>query len=85
MIPDVRTIEGVFKMFVRTGPGWDDCETYVEVEVDLLVPGRYFLPSFILPQTENLIFTLLATRRAEVEPRTNPRYLRRGEFRLQAR
>ncbi len=40
MIPDVRTIEGIFKMFVRTGSGHDCCSTYFEVEVDLVMPGE---------------------------------------------
>lgn len=39
MIPNTKLISGVFKMFVKTGPGYDDCPTYHEIEVDLVLTG----------------------------------------------
>lgn len=47
-IPDKRTIEGVIRVFVRTGPSVGDeaCATDVDVGVDLKVAGalRAFRP-----------------------------------------
>lgn len=32
--------EGIMKIFVETGPGFDECAAYRRIEVDLKAPGE---------------------------------------------
>ena len=48
IIPDTRLIEGVIKVFVKTGPAYNEnCEVDAAVEVDLVMPGMSRLPMAI--------------------------------------
>ena len=42
IIPSTRLIEGIIRIFVRTGPTYGDsfCKEDQEVEVDIAVPGK---------------------------------------------
>ena len=39
-IPKSRMIENVLRIFVKTGPRFDDCNDRVDVEVDLIENGK---------------------------------------------
>lgn len=39
IIPDTRLLSNIMKVFVRTGPGFDNCPTVIPVEVDLIESG----------------------------------------------
>jgi hypothetical protein len=40
IIPDTRMIEAIMKVFVRTGPGQDQCQEVRNIELDLILCGR---------------------------------------------
>ncbi|KAL2813749.1 hypothetical protein BDW59DRAFT_176661 [Aspergillus cavernicola] len=39
IIPNTRLLSNLMKIFVRTGPGYDNCEGSIPVEVDLIESG----------------------------------------------
>lgn len=39
IIPDTRLLSNIMKVFVRTGPGFDNCQTAIPVKVDLIESG----------------------------------------------
>ncbi|OJI84630.1 hypothetical protein ASPTUDRAFT_121725 [Aspergillus tubingensis CBS 134.48] len=40
IIPNTRLISNILKVFVRTGPGYDNCVMALPVEVDLIESGK---------------------------------------------
>jgi hypothetical protein len=38
-MPDSRLVEGVLKIFVKTGPTWDDCREQHRIELDIKQAG----------------------------------------------
>ena len=40
IIPASRLIDGVIKVFVKTGPGYDACPGSYNVEIDLIIKGK---------------------------------------------
>jgi hypothetical protein len=43
IIPNTRTIDGTMRIIVRTGPGYDQCEMPLNVEVDLILCGALLI------------------------------------------
>ncbi|PYI00859.1 hypothetical protein BO78DRAFT_434111 [Aspergillus sclerotiicarbonarius CBS 121057] len=39
IIPNTKLLSNIMKIFVRTGPGYDDCRSGIPVEVDLIESG----------------------------------------------
>jgi hypothetical protein len=40
VIPDSRLVEGIVKVFVKTGPGWDECAEAHRIEIDIKQAGE---------------------------------------------
>ncbi|RAK94919.1 uncharacterized protein BO80DRAFT_370061 [Aspergillus ibericus CBS 121593] len=39
IIPNTRLLSNIMKVFVRTGPGYDNCQQAIPIEVDLIESG----------------------------------------------
>jgi hypothetical protein len=46
IIPNTRTIDGIMRIFVRTGPGYDQCQMSLNIEVDLILCGMLLIGNF---------------------------------------
>ncbi|KAE9373016.1 hypothetical protein N431DRAFT_406266 [Stipitochalara longipes BDJ] len=57
IIPNTRNIEGIMRIFVRTGPGHDQCHTQVNIEVDLVLCGALGTPSSLVGHRQTLTVT----------------------------